>query len=133
MCLLVGASCSWIYSFFFKQKTAYEMRISDCSSDVCSSDLAAGEPRVAGTPETVKKFIALGATLAVETGAGAGAAIADADYRAAGATVGERASAQIGRAACRERVWTTVSRSVAALAVKKKKDIEEDYIQDRMR
>src|SRR3546814_5045598 len=27
------------YIFFFKQKTAYEMRISDCSSDVCSSDL----------------------------------------------------------------------------------------------
>src|SRR3546814_16200672 len=25
--------------FFFKKKTAYEMRISDCSSDVCSSDL----------------------------------------------------------------------------------------------
>src|SRR3546814_7122413 len=29
--------------FFFKQKTAYEMRISDWSSDVCSSDLVAGE------------------------------------------------------------------------------------------
>src|SRR3546814_5409008 len=28
--------------FFFKQKTAYEMRISDWSSDVCSSDLVAG-------------------------------------------------------------------------------------------
>src|SRR3546814_8614434 len=28
--------------FFFKQKTAYEMRISDCSSDVCSSDLIGG-------------------------------------------------------------------------------------------
>src|SRR3546814_1660671 len=28
--------------FFFKQKTAYEMRISDWSSDVCSSDLIAG-------------------------------------------------------------------------------------------
>src|SRR3546814_2960552 len=28
--------------FFFKQKTAYEMRISDLSSDVCSSDLNAG-------------------------------------------------------------------------------------------
>src|SRR3546814_10342045 len=28
------------FVFFFKQKTAYEMRISDCSSDVCSSDLA---------------------------------------------------------------------------------------------
>src|SRR3546814_2979244 len=32
--------CSYDYlSFFFKQKTAYEMRISDWSSDVCSSDL----------------------------------------------------------------------------------------------
>src|SRR3546814_2935364 len=28
-----------VYFFFFKQKTAYEMRISDWSSDVCSSDL----------------------------------------------------------------------------------------------
>src|SRR3546814_6397930 len=32
--------------FFFKQKTAYEMRISDWSSDVCSSDLA--DPPLAG-------------------------------------------------------------------------------------
>src|SRR3546814_2905148 len=30
--------------FFFKQKTAYEMRISDWSSDVCSSDLLALQP-----------------------------------------------------------------------------------------
>src|SRR3546814_13682786 len=30
-----------MFFFFFKQKTAYEMRISDWSSDVCSSDLAA--------------------------------------------------------------------------------------------
>src|SRR3546814_8131035 len=29
----------YVYFFFFKQKTAYEMRISDWSSDVCSSDL----------------------------------------------------------------------------------------------
>src|SRR3546814_1466634 len=33
--------CSILVFFFFKQKTAYEMRISDWSSDVCSSDLAA--------------------------------------------------------------------------------------------
>src|SRR3546814_1900623 len=33
-----------MYFFFFKQKTAYEMRISDWSSDVCSSDLAARQP-----------------------------------------------------------------------------------------
>src|SRR3546814_3825387 len=31
--------CSSMFFFFFKQKTAYEMRISDWSSDVCSSDL----------------------------------------------------------------------------------------------
>src|SRR3546814_7675905 len=31
--------CSYVF-FFFKQKTAYEMRISDWSSDVCSSDLS---------------------------------------------------------------------------------------------
>ncbi|MFM5885127.1 MAG: NAD(P) transhydrogenase subunit alpha [Novosphingobium sp.] len=46
---------------------------------------AAGESRVAATPETVKKFIALGATVAVESKAGQGASIADADYAAAGA------------------------------------------------
>src|SRR3546814_18023343 len=33
--------CGFLYFFFFKQKTAYEMRISDWSSDVCSSDLLA--------------------------------------------------------------------------------------------
>src|SRR3546814_2604269 len=33
-----GLNCQ-VYIFFFKQKTAYEMRISDWSSDVCSSDL----------------------------------------------------------------------------------------------
>src|SRR3546814_5347394 len=39
-CFLVGDECMLLYViFFFKQKTAYEMRISDWSSDVCSSDL----------------------------------------------------------------------------------------------
>src|SRR3546814_2701304 len=32
----------FLFFFFFKQKTAYEMRISDWSSDVCSSDLVNG-------------------------------------------------------------------------------------------
>src|SRR3546814_1799230 len=39
MCVLGTGSHTW-YFFFFKQKTAYEMRISDWSSDVCSSDLS---------------------------------------------------------------------------------------------
>src|SRR3546814_5103450 len=38
MVLLIEALCFMF--FFFKQKTAYEMRISDWSSDVCSSDLS---------------------------------------------------------------------------------------------
>jgi NAD(P) transhydrogenase subunit alpha len=55
-------------------------------------ELAEGERRVSGTPETVKKFKALGADVAVEAGAGLTAAIADADYAAMGATVADRAA-----------------------------------------
>ena len=51
-------------------------------------ETAPGETRVAATPETVKKFIGLGAELAVEAGAGDAASISDADYEAAGATAG---------------------------------------------
>ncbi len=59
-------------------------------------ELAEGETRVAATPETVKKFIGLGAEVAVESGAGEQASIADADYSAAGASVGSRADALKG-------------------------------------
>ena len=57
---------------------------------------ADGERRVSATPETVKKFIALGATLAVEAGAGETASIADAAYSDAGASVGDRAATLAG-------------------------------------
>jgi NAD(P) transhydrogenase subunit alpha len=57
---------------------------------------ADGERRVAATPETVKKFIALGATLAVEAGAGDTASIGDAAYSDAGASVGDRAATLAG-------------------------------------
>ena len=59
-------------------------------------ELADGETRVAATPETVKKFIGLGAEIAIESGAGEQASIADADYSAAGASVGSRADALRG-------------------------------------
>src|SRR3546814_9709965 len=39
--VFVFVRCCLCLFFFFKQKTAYEMRISDWSSDVCSSDLVA--------------------------------------------------------------------------------------------
>src|SRR3546814_6414150 len=41
VCELLLICGSLLFCFFFKQKTAYEMRISDWSSDVCSSDLGA--------------------------------------------------------------------------------------------
>ncbi len=50
------------------------------------------ETRVSASPETVKKFIGLGADMAVETGAGIEAGIADKDYEEAGAKVGDRAA-----------------------------------------
>ncbi len=52
---------------------------------------APGESRVALTPETAKKFAALGATVAIEQGAGLGASITDDAYREAGAEVGTSA------------------------------------------
>ena len=51
------------------------------------SEAEAGEARVGATPETVKKYRALGADVVVGTGAGSGSGIPDAEYEAAGATV----------------------------------------------
>src|SRR3546814_3694796 len=87
--------------FFFKQKTAYEMRISDWSSDVCSSDL----PRV----ERLEQLLhvadqARRAACAVRFDAGEvrrqrlDLEAVDADH---GVAVIEQ---EIGRASCRERV-----------------------------
>ncbi|GAA0737930.1 NAD(P) transhydrogenase subunit alpha [Sphingomonas japonica] len=53
---------------------------------------APGERRVAAVPETVKKFVGLGATVAVEAGAGIAASVPDQSYAEAGAAVGDRAS-----------------------------------------
>ena len=52
-----------------------------------AKETAAGEPRVAAVPDTVKKFKALGADVAIEPGAGIASGVLDADYEAAGATV----------------------------------------------
>src|SRR3546814_7062189 len=45
LCCVYGWNCFFMF-FFFKQKTAYEMRISDWSSDVCSSDLITVADRI---------------------------------------------------------------------------------------
>ncbi|HEX2939896.1 MAG TPA: Re/Si-specific NAD(P)(+) transhydrogenase subunit alpha [Rhodopila sp.] len=56
------------------------------------------ETRVAATPETVKKLIALGLTVAVEAGAGAQASIADQEFAAAGAEIAADAAAVLSGA-----------------------------------
>ena len=62
----------------------------------------ASETRVAATPETVKRLIALGLTVAIEAGAGAQAAIPDQEFAAAGAEIAPDAADSPGR--CRDRV-----------------------------
>ena len=53
-------------------------------------ETAPGETRCAAIPETVKKFIGLGADVAVEIGAGASAGVSDAEFETAGAKVADR-------------------------------------------
>ena len=56
------------------------------------------ETRVAATPETVRKLIALGVTVAVETGAGGGASFPDTEFAAAGAEIAPDAHAALAGA-----------------------------------
>src|SRR3546814_5998058 len=70
--------------FFFKQKTAYEMRISDWSSDVCSSDLMQ-----VTAADGAKSVIAINDATKISASKG---------------LFGLNRSRQIGRASCRERV-----------------------------
>src|SRR3546814_12105320 len=99
--------CSWWFGFFifffFKQKTAYEMRISDWSSDVCSSDL--------GFPDHGRHAVRC---LAWRHRARC------ADHF--GAHHQRQTAHEIGRASCRERVCQYVSISVVAVSLKKTKN-----------
>src|SRR3546814_2700953 len=82
------------YFFFFKQKTAYEMRISDWSSDVCSSDLSGTlMQQLADMRGELRQLADAAATRLSQTRSATGARIL--------AIMG---GVQIGRASCRERV-----------------------------
>src|SRR3546814_5118017 len=96
---------------FFKQRTAYEMRISDWSSDVCSSDLYPVR-RVLVGPDIDAGEAALRA-MALQAGNGGGLppiveahAVDDGAifHQAEQARAGVAQQRQIGRASCRERV-----------------------------
>src|SRR3546814_2654562 len=101
--------------FFFKQKTAYEMRISDWSSDVCSSDLA--ERAMEAVRRDARVILEAERTIGQQPPDKGGAARRVADrqqqQRAAaqlriGVAKGGQNTAQIGRASCRERVGQSV-------------------------
>ncbi len=62
------------------------------------AETEANETRVAATPETVKKFIGLGATVVVQRGAGLTSGITDADYEAAGAALASNATETVADA-----------------------------------
>src|SRR3546814_17767351 len=117
--------------FFFKQKTAYEMRISDWSSDVCSSDLGfygilvisrrdrpheSDKSRYAASrrhfPVVFVKDIA---EFANRKFCGVGAPLRGCDGAAEAEPFGS-AEAEIGRASCRERVWQYVEVAVVAVS-----------------
>src|SRR3546814_8707663 len=93
VCFCLFCCVSVLFVFFFKQKTAYEMRISDWSSDVCSSDLVGRGGRVVEFHGVVHSLwrvlrrmpgqnVSLRRRISANTSAGA----------------------EIGRASCRERV-----------------------------
>src|SRR3546814_3066840 len=95
---LVGCPVRILFILFVKQKTAYEMRISDWSSDVCSSDLGTWRTALWG---------------AMPLGSLIGGLLARGGYSTpliVGATAGLMVSAvghryvEIGRASCRESV-----------------------------
>jgi NAD(P) transhydrogenase subunit alpha len=75
-----------------------------------------GETRVAATPESVKKLIALGADVTVETGAGSAASVNDADYVAAGATIAPNAAAAVASAQIVFKVREPGEAEIAAMA-----------------
>src|SRR3546814_1574581 len=91
---LIIVVVGYIEFFFFKQKTAYEMRISDWSSDVCSSDLHGDRDRCREPCSSIR-----GGSCCT-CGSAEGNDYGERRHRAAGAY----RCHQIGRASCRERV-----------------------------
>lgn len=73
------------------------------------------ETRVAATPETVRKFKALGAEVSVEAGAGKASGILDAEYEAAGATIAATAAAALTGADIVLKVRRPSEAEIAAL------------------
>src|SRR3546814_4828823 len=96
---------SSVYFFFFKQKTAYEMRISDWSSDVCSSDLRENPRRLALGEASM---IDSGNTAWILTSTALVLLMTLPGLALFYAGLVQAKNVQIGRASCRGRVWQYV-------------------------
>src|SRR3546814_4648842 len=110
-CSMLESRCA-LWSCFFKQETAYELRISDWSSDVCSSDLYS-DPDVRvhlGHRRLSIVDIAGGYQPMWDGGGEVGVTFNGEIYN----------HLEIGRASCRERVCQYVLIPVVAVSLKKK-------------
>src|SRR3546814_9051189 len=95
--------------FFFKQKTAYEMRISDWSSDVCSSDLPMRfEEWEAASPQTIFVSATPGNYEAEHAGRVIEQVVRPTGLVDPRVEVRPALTQEIGRASCRERVGQDV-------------------------
>src|SRR3546814_11917735 len=118
-----------LYFFFFKQKTAYEMRISDWSSDVCSSDLRELFALLIFEADTAfDHFIEAQRVFRLET-------IHHLRLKsridlAVTQNLNQFFGDEIGRASCRERVCQYVSISVVAVSLKKKINEQNSCVND---
>src|SRR3546814_11804066 len=121
--------CFTLVLFFFKQKTAYEMRISDWSSDVCSSDLTTAD-NLRGQGPTIRETIVKLSQAVSILGDHSNdifatfknlSTLVSALSDSADLLEALNHNLEIGRASCRERVCQYVSISVVAVSLKKKK------------
>src|SRR3546814_10200036 len=112
--------------FFFKQKTAYELRISDWSSDVCSSDLCADHDGVAERLRRDTDTARDDARLAAAAGAGLQRAALAAG---AGAEIaGHRRPAKSRSEEHTSELQSLMRISYAVFCLKKKKNTESDIV-----
>src|SRR3546814_11681972 len=104
--------------FFFKQKTAYEMRISDWSSDVCSSDLVYTAMQYGTIDAAVTGFQGVNSQRLYEVSKYVLVPASFMGMTMMGWAVNKQW--QIGSASCRERVCQYVLISVVDVSLKKK-------------
>src|SRR3546814_1257828 len=100
---LLYVSLSLVF-FFFKQKTAYEMRISDWSSDVCSSDLFYFLTGIGARLELALMSLGLDRALTAGFTPMIPPTLVRPEVMRGTGFLGEHADEEIGRASCREGV-----------------------------